>query len=265
MLLIATSITKSRPYRRFFLTCLISGAIIVVPSGFRGPDANDYPRAAPITTHPDAPSPWDTDLEHVREHLLDAWNLEYGILNCAYRVQSVHNPDLAEAIAQAVNDWQIEHWLDPEPRLRASLVIPSQLPDLAAKEIDRVGDHPGFVQAILPVRSRIPYGNRIHHPIYEAAVRKNLAIGINYGGAPGTQPSATGWPSTFIEEYSGMTQVFQAQVISLVAEGVFDQFPELRVVLIESGFTWLPAVMWRIDKEWRGPPKQYPLAETSTF
>ena len=49
-----------------------------------------------------------------------------------------------------------------------------------------------------------------------------------------------------------MTQVFQAQVISLVAEGVFDQFPELRVVLIESGFTWLPAMMWRIDKEWRG-------------
>ena len=38
-----------------------------------------------------------------------------------------------------------------------------------------------------------------------------------------------------------MTQVFQAQVISLVAEGIFDQFPELRVVLIESGFTWLPA------------------------
>ena len=236
-------------------------------SGFRGPDANDYPRQTPLTTHPDAQSPWDTDLEHVRDHLLDAWDLEYGILNCAYRVQSVHNPDLAEAIAQAVNDWQIEHWLDPEPRLRASLVIPSQLPDLAAKEIERVGDHPGFVQAILPVRSRIPYGNRTYHPIYEAAVRKNLAIGINYGGAPGTQPSATGWPSTFIEEYSGMTQVFQAQVISLVAEGVFDQFPELRVVLIESGFTWLPAVMWRIDKEWRGlrsntpwvkrPPSEY--------
>jgi len=64
-----------------------------------------------------------------------------------------------------------------------------------------------------------------------------------------------------------MTQVFQAQVISLVAEGVFNQFPELRVVLIESGFTWLPAMMWRIDKEWRGlrsntpwvkrPPSEY--------
>ena len=51
-------------------------------SGFRGPDANDYPRGAPLTTHPDAPSPWDIDLEHVRQQLLDGWNLEYGILNC---------------------------------------------------------------------------------------------------------------------------------------------------------------------------------------
>ena len=221
-------------------------------SGFRGPDANDYPQGAPLTKHPDAPPRKDINLEHIRQQLLDGWNLEYGILNCAYRVQSIHNPDLAAAIAQAINDWQIEHWLDPEPRLRASLVVPSQIPELAAKEIERVGAHPGFVQAILPVRSRIPYGNRLYHPIYEAAVRHNLAIGINYGGAPGTQPSPTGWPSTFLEEYAGMTQVFQAQVISLVVEGTFNQFPDLRVVLIESGFTWLPAMMWRIDKEWRG-------------
>lgn len=236
-------------------------------SGFGGPDANDYPRGAPITTHPDAKPPWEVTLAHVREQLLDNWNFAYGILNCAYRVQSVHNPDLAAALARAINDWQIAQWLEPEPRLRASLVIPSQLPELAAKEIARAGAHPGFVQVILPVRSRTPYGSRLHHPIYEAAVQQNLAIGIHYGGAPGNQPSPTGWPSTYLEEYSGMTQVFQAQLISLIAEGVFDKFPELRVVLIESGFTWLPAVMWRIDKEWRGlrnntpwvkrPPSEY--------
>ena len=49
-----------------------------------------------------------------------------------------------------------------------------------------------------------------------------------------------------------MSQVFQAQVLSLIAEGVFDQFPDLRVALIESGVTWMPSLMWRFDKEWRG-------------
>jgi predicted TIM-barrel fold metal-dependent hydrolase len=48
-----------------------------------------------------------------------------------------------------------------------------------------------------------------------------------------------------------MAQVFQSQLVSIVTEGVFDQFPTLRVTLIEGGFTWLPSFMWRFDKEWR--------------
>jgi len=225
-------------------------------SAFRGPDANDYPKGAVTSaqryTTPSSGNPPGSDLELMREQVLDAWEVEYGILTCAYRVQSVHNPDLAAALASAINDWQIEHWLEPEPRLRASLVVPSQIPELAAREIERVGDHPGFVQVMLPVRSQAPYGNRRYYPIYEAATRNNLVVGIHFGGAPGHPPTPVGWPSTYLEEYAGMAQIFQSQVISLVIEGVFDRFPELRVALIEGGFTWLPALMWRIDKEWRG-------------
>ena len=54
---------------------------------------------------------------------------------------------------------------------------------------------------------------------------------------------------------------------SLVVEGVFDLHPRLRVALLESGFTWLPAHLWRFDKEWRNlrrlvpwvkrPPSEY--------
>ena len=225
-------------------------------SAFRGPDANDYPKGASTSaqryTTPSSGNPPGSDLELMQEQVLDAWEVEYGILTCAYRVQSVHNPDLAAALASAINDWQIEHWLEPEPRLRASLVVPSQIPELAAREIERIGDHSGFVQVMLPVRSQAPYGNRRYHPIYEAATRNNLVVGIHFGGAPGHPPTPVGWPSTYLEEYAGMAQIFQSQVISLVIEGVFDRFPDLRVALIEGGFTWLPALMWRIDKEWRG-------------
>jgi predicted TIM-barrel fold metal-dependent hydrolase len=183
---------------------------------------------------------------------LEPWNTEIGILNCAYRVGSVHNQDLAAALATAVNQWQVEAWLDKEPRLRASIVVSSQNPERSAREIDRWGDHPGFVQVILPVRSEAPYGNLRYDPIYEAAVRHDLVVGIHYGGAPGHPSTPSGWALTYLEEYAGMAQVFQSQVISLIIEGVFDRFPSLRIALIEGGWTWLPSLLWRIDKEWKG-------------
>ena len=96
----------------------------------------------------------------VQEQALAPWETEIGILNCAYRVQSVKQEDLAVDLATAANRWQIDEWLAPEPRLRGSLVVPSQTPARAAEEIHRFGEHPQFVQVILPVRSYIPYGNR---------------------------------------------------------------------------------------------------------
>ncbi len=222
---------------------------------FKGPVDSSYPRQAPTTVRPGSTpadgGPAGSDLGLLRNQVLDPLGIEAGILCCAYPIDSLHNPDAAVALARAVNDWQIAEWLDKEPRLRASVVVPSQIPQLAADEIDRVGDHPGFVQVFLPVRSHHPYGSRLYHPMWAAIARHDLIGGIHFGGAPGNPPTPSGWPSYYFEEYAGMAQVFQSQVVSLVVEGVFDQFPSVRVALLESGFTWLPPFMWRFDKEWR--------------
>jgi predicted TIM-barrel fold metal-dependent hydrolase len=225
-------------------------------SAFTGPDANDYPAGAPTTARPGSQpangDPAGSDLRLMQEQVLDAWPIAVGILNCSYRVASVHNEDLAAALATALNQWQIDSWLDPEPRLRASIVVPSQNPERAAQEIERWGDHPGFVQVVLPVRSLMPYGKPHYDPIFQAADRHGLVVGIQYGGGEGHPSTPVGWPSTYLEEMAGMSQVFQSQVMSLITEGVFARFPELRVTLIEGGFTWLPSLMWRLDKEWKG-------------
>ena len=55
-----------------------------------------------------------------------------------------------------------------------------------------------------------------------------------------------------------MAHIFQAQLTSLIAEGAFERFPELRVVLLESGFGWLPPLLWRLDKEWKGLRREIP-------
>jgi uncharacterized protein len=214
---------------------------------FKGAVDPSYPKGAPTSRRPDA----GTDLAAIRSQVLDAENVEAAVLTCAYAIDTIRHPDAAIAFARAVNDWQVAEWLDKEPRLRASIVVPSQLPAEAAREIERVGYHPGFVQVLLPVRSHLPWGNRIHHPIWQAIERKGLVAGLQFGGSPGNPPTPEGWPSYYVEEYIAMATVFASQLTSIVSEGVFDEFPDVKVALLESGWTWLPAHMWRFDKEWR--------------
>lgn len=230
-------------------------------SRFKGPTDTAYPPRAPTTARPDSRpegGPAGSDRDRLCRQALDVPGVEVAILNCAYAIESVHHPDAATALASAVNDWLIAEWLDKDPRLRASLVVPSQLPELAAREIDRVGGHPGFVQVFLPVRAQHPYGSRLFRPMWDAIVGHDLVAGVHFGGAPGIPPTPSGWPSYYYEEYAGMAQVFASQLTSLITEGVFDRWPSARVTLIEGGFTWLPAHMWRFDKEWRNLRRTVP-------
>jgi predicted TIM-barrel fold metal-dependent hydrolase len=216
-------------------------------SSFKGATDTSYPKKAPTTSRPGSGS----DLASLQSQVLDPLGVERAILNCTYAVDSLHNPDAAVAFASAVNDWTIAEWLEKDSRLRASLVVTPQIPALAAREIDRVGGHPGFVQVHLPVRSHTPYGSRLFHPIWEAAVRQDLPVGLHFGGSPGNPPTPAGWPSYYFEEYAAQAQVFATQVLSLITEGVFAQFPTLKFALLEGGFTWLGPHMWRCDKDWR--------------
>ncbi|HEY3107894.1 MAG TPA: amidohydrolase family protein [Chloroflexota bacterium] len=239
---------------------------------FKGPTDYPYPKDAPMAwrpgSKPDAEATTAERLDLLREQLLDrepasGCGVERAILQCSYGIEGLHNPDAAVAFASATNDWLIAEYLEKEPRLRAAMVVPSQIPQLAAREIERIGDHPGFVQVYLPVRSQHPYGSRLFHPLWEAIERKGLVAGLHFGGAPGNPPFPSGWPSYYVEDYAGMAQVFQSQVVSIISEGILDLFPGLRVALVEGGFTWVPAFIWRFDKEWRNLRRLVPWVKRS--
>ncbi len=229
-------------------------------SAFVGPDADDYPDPMATSYHPayrplfraDAAPATQDRVDLVREHVLDKWGITVGILNPSYRIQSIQSLDLAVSMATAVNTWQAEEWLSQDTRFKASLVVPSQNPAAAAAEVRRWQGHSGFVQVVLPVRSRMPYGNRNFDPMFSAIEEAGLRVAISFGGAPGNPPSGVGWPNTYFEIYAGMAQIFQSQVMSMVYEGVFDRFPGIFVALLEGGFTWVPSLMWRMNKEWKG-------------
>ena len=221
----------------------------------KGVVENAYPRHAPTSARdglevlggPQAGS----RLDALQRDVLDHDDVEFAIICCTYQVDSLHNPDAAVAFAQAANDWLAAEWLARDPRLRAGIVVPSHYPELAAREIDRVGPHAGFVQVNLPARTTYPLGSRVNAPIWDAIARNKLVGAIHFGGAPGTPPTPSGWSSYYLEDYVGMAHVVQSQVVSLITEGTLDAHPDMKIAVLEAGFTWIGPFLWRFDKEWR--------------
>jgi uncharacterized protein len=196
--------------------------------------------------------------EELEEQLLGPSEPRHAVLNCVSLYEIHRNPYFSAAVARAVNDWLRAEWLDRDERLRASMCVSALDVGGAVAEIDRLGDDPRFVQVLLPVRSDTPYGNVRFHPLFEAAVRHDLVVGLHAWGRAGTAPGVSGITGTYIEDYLANSQIVQTQVVSLVSEGVFDRFPSLRVALIECGFTWMPSLLWRFDKDWKGVWREVP-------
>ena len=133
--------------------------------------------------------------------------------------------------------------------LKASPLIPgAEDAEASAAEIRHWAGHKDYVQVLMLSRTAEPMGQKRYWPIFEAAAEVGWPIGIHAFGFGGYPVSGAGWPSFYLEDMVGHAQSSQAMLTSLVLEGVFERFPELRIVLIEAGFGWLPSLCWRLDK-----------------
>lgn len=110
-------------------------------------------------------------------------------------------------------------------------------------------------QVMLPIGD-FAWGDPYYHPIFEAANRHGLPIGMHLSA------TITAQGGDFLRYYvawrSVHPQAYMTQTISLITNGVFDKFPDLKVALVEGGFEWVPFMMHRMDSAYKGLRQETP-------
>jgi predicted TIM-barrel fold metal-dependent hydrolase len=211
---------------------------------------------------PDGSAP-GADPAFTAEQLLDGNGIDRAVLigGEVLGLGAMPDPDAAAMISSAYNDWLAATWLAADNRYRGYLVVGPQDPVLAAGEIRRAAQDERFVGVFLPL-TNILMGQRHYYPIYDAAAEIGLPVAVHPNSGEGifrtSPPMAGGTPTYYVEWHSGLSQIFQANVISLICHGVFERFPGLRVIITEGGLAWVPDVMWRLDKNVKGLRDEVP-------
>lgn len=176
-----------------------------------------------------------------RAMLYPTGGLAYGL---------VADPDAAVAICRGYNLYFHETFHRQTDRLHGIAALPTQ--DVAEAIVElRAAKDMGFVAGMLPAVAHGPVlGDERYLPLYEEAERLGMALAVHSA----TQGLDLVGADAYDKFISVHTYTFPAsmmrQFTSVVFAGVAERFPKLTLGWMESGCTWLPFWLDRMDSEW---------------
>jgi predicted TIM-barrel fold metal-dependent hydrolase len=172
------------------------------------------------------------------------------------------------------NDWAVDFAKRADPsRIFPLAIIPNNDPKDAADEVRRCAAMGLKGGDLAFKRMSLPLYHHGWYPLWEAAAECHFPISFHSTGFKGLRTPDT---PEMEKEYmlpwrlvrSALFQLDTMEVlVSMIASGACEKYPEFNFVLGESGVTWLPYVFDRLDTEYedRGRALGFSLKPSDYF
>jgi len=200
-------------------------------------------------------SPYGAMDPNERLDVLDAENIDIAILYTTVGLlweAELEDPELSQAYTRAYNRWICEFCAD-SPRLVPTAHLSLTDPVAAAEELERAVGEGAKGAYVAPFNHNgRPLGHPDNNPVFAAA----QDLGVPFAIHPTFEPQWT--KGTRMGSWENVKQLrllasvqasdgVRHQFTTLFDYGVFDQFPTLKVLVLESGGGWIGYWLDRID------------------
>jgi 2,3-dihydroxybenzoate decarboxylase len=190
------------------------------------------------------------DLTGERLAGMDAAGLDVQVLSLnSPGIQAETDPSVAVSRAAAVNDLLATTIAEHSTRFAGFAALPLQDPQAAAKELERAVTQLGLRGALVNAHTR---GRYLDDPslrvVWEYASGLDVPLYLHPANGVDAAHVLSGHPELTGPMWSWGTDT-ASHVLRLVFGGVFDDFPEAKLLLGHMG-EGLPYVLWRLDSRW---------------
>jgi predicted TIM-barrel fold metal-dependent hydrolase len=170
----------------------------------------------------------------------------------------IKDPVLYRDGVRVVNDFLKETYLDVTPRSIPAAEISVRSVDDAVAEATRAAEM-GFKAINLPTtldeEGMQNWNYDVWEPLWATAEEAGLVLAVHIG-SEAKDPAGTGnrifhGPGGAVLNYVETTFGAQRAATMLVTSGALDRHPDLKVLISESGATWVPFIADRMDEAYR--------------
>tara|TARA_B110000444_G_scaffold244767_1_gene264537 strand:- start:142 stop:1383 length:1242 start_codon:yes stop_codon:yes gene_type:complete len=197
---------------------------------------------------------------HLSHRWMDALGVDYAcvfptpMLGLAMHPQ----PDVEVCLARAYNRWLVEKVLPGSPRMKSMLYLPFNDPAAALKIVEDFGDADGVIGFMVTSVRHRPVHHNDYMKIYSAIQERGLPIGF-HSGFNWDDPMFRSCNRFLAVHALGFTWYNIVHCTNWVLNGMNERFPDLPVIWIESGISWIPFLMQRLDTQYRMRSSECPL------